>query len=282
MHVGFGIPNDFTVIPNYESFPNGNNWFYPYVGAKNDGQIAAHTSHAIPYQFGSSVRIANLPNNETLAPYVTVSTFGSYVYAIKPNIHSSGAFTVPSTLGYASVNLDDSVIGLDAGNVDNDSGDEIVAGTWLDTGGRTQWTGSQPWLSNRAHVHILKAPISGTSPRIFTEQARLDGDDLCGQGQGIGSGVTGVKIDDVDGDGRNEIWAGDAVGHIYLFRRHAGTSLAWSCIFRSDDLGAYVGRYNGIYPIKDLAGHTARLVIMTAGYVYAFDVAWNSLGPPPP
>ena len=54
-----------------------------------------------------------------------------------------------------------------------------------------------------------------------------------------------------------------------------------AAIFRSDDLGAYVGRYNGIYPIKDSSGHTVRLVVMTAGYVYAFNVAWDQVWGPP-
>jgi hypothetical protein len=41
----------------------------------------------------------------------------------------------------------------------------------------------------------------------------LSGDDLEGTPRsGLNSGVFGVRIDDVNNDGRNEIWAGDASG----------------------------------------------------------------------
>ena len=94
---------------------------------------------------------------------------------------------------------------------------------------------------------------------------------LLGPGNGLSSGVYGVRIDDVNGDGQKEIWCGDAAGHLYLFQRLAGT---FRCVFRSDDLAPYVGYHNNLFPIKNGAGKTVRLAAVSPGYVMLFSVKW--------
>jgi hypothetical protein len=103
--------------------------------------------------------------------------------------------------------------------------------------------------------------------------ADLNADDRYGEGHGIGAGVLGVKIDDVNADGQPEIWCGDAAGHIYLFHWAGGK---WRCFYRTRQLGAYPGWYNNIFPIKaEFPGPvTTKLVVASPGYVMAFDVKY--------
>lgn len=102
----------------------------------------------------------------------------------------------------------------------------------------------------------------------------LTGDDLLGSGNGIGAGVTGVRIDDVNADGLPDIWCTDAIGHIYLFKQ-TPTGLPWSCVYRSQDLGTCPGYYNQIYVMKDTSHKTVKLIVVSSGYVMAFNVDPN-------
>ena len=98
-----------------------------------------------------------------------------------------------------------------------------------------------------------------------------DGDDLLRAGNGIGAGVTGVKIDDVNHDGLPDVWCTDAIGHIYLFKQTA-TGTPWHTFYRSTDLGACPGLYNQIYVMKNAQLKTTKLILVSSGYVMAFDV----------
>jgi len=48
--------------------------------------------------------------------------------------------------------------------------------------------------------------------------------------------------------------------------------MRWKCLYRSRDLGPYPGIYNNLYPIKDSTGKTVKLVLLSAGYGYCFNV----------
>lgn len=91
-------------------------------------------------------------------------------------------------------------------------------------------------------------------------------------------GVTGVKIDNVDGDDDNEIWCTDATGYIYLFAKD--TNDDWGCVYRSDDYCAYPGFYNNLHPVKDGAGKTVKLAVQAPGYFFLFDVDSTQVGNP--
>lgn len=85
----------------------------------------------------------------------------------------------------------------------------------------------------------------------------LDGDNLCGTGQGIGSGVA----------------CNDAAGHVYLFSQWDtvnNVQVPWRCVFRLDDHVPYAGFYNNIYPIKGANNQTKMLVLVSPGYVVAY------------
>lgn len=191
-----------------------------------------------------------------------------------------------SNLSFASNDLGTHVVGLDAGNlrtkvgvgVDSDTVVEIAVGTLVDTGDYVDWNSGSAPTRNRGKLYVLnpQPSASGTNgPFLVTE---LNGDDLLGVGNGIGTGVTGVKIDDVNGDGLNEIWCGDAVGHLYLFKWDGFLS-QWRCIYRSKDLGCFPGCYNNLYPIKDTATNkTEKLLVVSAGYVMLLKLDRTKLG----
>lgn len=107
---------------------------------------------------------------------------------------------------------------------------------------------------------LLVVPACATAP-ISNE--------LLGAGSGIGAGVTGIRIDDVNNDGVKEIWCTDAIGHVYLFRMTNGN---WSCFYRSTDLGACPGLYNQIYVMKNSFLKTTKLILLSSGYVMVFTV----------
>ncbi len=127
-----------------------------------------------------------------------------------------------------------------------------------------------------AHANLLDPSPSQGKLNV----TMLDGDDLLGTGNGIGPGVLGVRIDDVDGDGTNEIWCCDAVGHVYLFRYLVSVpvgspwAVGWNCVYRSGDLGIYPGFYNNLFPIKGGVDgrQTVKLAVVSPGYVMAFGV----------
>jgi hypothetical protein len=117
---------------------------------------------------------------------------------------------------------------------------------------------------------IVLDPAIGQTPSLAAEAVTI-GPPIFSQDAGLGSGIWGVKLDDINGDDVPEIWCGDALGHIYCFRRK-NTSLTYELFYRSEDLGAYTGLYNNLFPVKNGAGKTIRLVVVSAGYVMAFDV----------
>ncbi len=258
-------------------------WWYPRVGsAIVDDQISSNCQSAHELSLGTSMKIGMIRTSsmatETTAHVIVGITCG-YVYAIEP----LGVRPVPNQLGgitselrHLSTHLGTFVIGLDADDLDGDESngdvdDEIVCGTWLDTGTFTDWNQTPPDLSkNRAHLYILDPNVLASGPAFLTQAEVLDGDDLAGPGLGISSGVTGVKIDDVDGDGDSEIWCSDATGYLYLFAKD--DSEVWHCVYRSDDLCAYPGFYNNLHPIKGEDGETMKLAVQSPGYFFVFAV----------
>ncbi|MEW6744753.1 MAG: hypothetical protein AB1486_18525 [Planctomycetota bacterium] len=268
---------DGFVIPKVSgTFDNGNpnDWWYPKVGDDRiEGQIANVAQGVLGIYQGSSMKVAHLPDPDNpggaLTEHIVTGTNGGLVYAIKPG-HQTGTNSTPSELHYASDNLGWFVIGMDAANLDEDPEDEIVVGTWLDSGTFQDWRNQMP-DRNRGHLLILDAD---PAQHHLTLLADLDFDDVAGSGLGITSGVLGVKIDDVNGDGTPEIWAGDAAGYLYLFEKQVG---GWAGRFRSPAIGSYPGLYNNLFTVKDGEGHTIRLVLASCGYVMAFDVNWQRL-----
>ena len=276
---GFTPPPD----PNNYFFDNGGGgaalpgWWYPRIGAILDGQIASNCQSAHELSLGCSMKVANIrssPEASTATPHVLVGTTGGYVFAILPTVPGpvkGDMGGVASQLRHRSTHLGIFVNGLAAGNLDGDIDDEIVCGTWMDAGTYQDWDPLAPDLTkNRAHLHVFDPVVTGGTNSLLSTVAVLDGDDLAGPGRGIGAGVTGVRIDDVDGDGEAEIWCSDAAGYIYLFGRDS--SGTWRCAWRSDDLCAYPGFYNNLHPIKGEGNVTTKLVVQSPGYFFVFSV----------
>ena len=160
-----------------------------------------------------------------------------------------------------------------------DGDDEILAGCWIDPGSFDQWVNNEK-DKNRGLLYLPNSPSSGgvqQTPDILDVE-RVTGDDLEGSaGFDLSSGVFGVKIDNVDGVGRPEIWCGDAAGHLYLFQWD-GSDLQWKLAFRSEHQGGYVGAYDNIFPIKnESSGATEKLIVASSGYVMALDVDASQL-----
>ena len=232
-----------------------------FAGEGIDNIIA--TDHHVHKDYKPTIAALGLSN------FVT-GTIGGNVYAIP-----TSEIETASVVKYVSPDLGWNVIGMDAGQLDGDPEDEVVVGTWIDDGSYDDWDDYLNSVSgadkkNRGGLYILDADMaSGTWVLPLT---RLDADDLAGLPArgGIGSGVFGVKIDDVDADGTAEIWASDATGHIYLFRKDGGGQ--WTTFFRSADLAPYPGIFNNIYPVKNSAGKTKKLIVVSSGYIMAFKV----------
>jgi hypothetical protein len=280
----FQVPRD-PSIP-YGDFRPGSDWWYPAIGANRmTGQIASYEQSVASQMLGTSMKAVELRKTSGASPtwHVVHGTYGGYVYAVEPGITVTSD-TRDSNLSFVSPDLGWQVIGLDAGDLDNDGENELAVGTMLGTGDFVDWdTGVA--TKNRGHLYVLKPqPSAGGSNGSFTV-TDLNGDaQLGGPGAGIGAGVIGVKIDDVNNDGQKEIWCGDGIGHLYLFRRDPGSGV-WTCIYRSGDLGCFPGAYNNIHPIKETStssanyGKTVRLLVSSPGYVMLFQVDPNALLP---
>lgn len=276
---GFIIPDDPAPSPY---FHNGTaDWFLPKVGPNRiTGQIANATqSVKIGWCDGTSMTSALLKDpqspEEPAKRHVVAGTMGGYVYAIlpgsnPPHVPMQGLASLESSLSYASPDLGWNVLSLDAGKIGpDDEEDTIVAGTWIDDGSFYDWKDITCYKKNRGHLLLLRP--DGANPGRLKVEADLNADDLMmGIRQGIGSGVAGVKLDDVDGDGTKEIWCGDAIGYMYLFYRDGSND--WHCAYRSSNLGAYPGINGNIYPVKDHQGRTVELVVVGSGYVNRFEV----------
>ena len=284
---GFSVPRDGAIA--YDDFrPGLDDWWYPVIGPKRlSGQIANYSQSSLGFQLGTSMKKVDLTKSlgGSPSPHVVVGTVGGFVYAIEPGIGSPvNTYQRTSNLSFASDDLGTHVIGMDAGELltpdATDPDPEIVVGTLIDTGDYVDWSGGS-LARNRGKLTILNPqPTVSGSNGTFTV-LELDGDDLLGAGNGIGAGVTGVKIDDVNGDGTNEIWCGDAVGHLYLFKWDPANPAAnkWRCIYRSKDLGLFPGCYNHLFPIKDsTTGKTEKLLVVSPGYVMLFDLDRSKLG----
>lgn len=278
---GFNVPVD----PNtpFQNF-SGADWWYPRVGANRlSGQISCYSQSAVPIAYGTSMKMAMIRPDSgatSTVPHVVVGTNGGFVFAIQPGPQPPPTQMGPcnSTLAYASTCLGSYVIGMDTGNLDGDVDidDEIVCGEWMDKGTFVDWQNNVV-TKNRAHLRILDpVPVLGGSVAGFNV-TDLTGDNVLGSGNGIGAGVTGVKIDDVDHNGVPEIWCTDAIGHLYLFRRSVGV---WTLFYRSTDLGACPGLYNQIFVMKDSSHLTKRVVLLSSGYVMAFEVDPSLLAQP--
>jgi hypothetical protein len=268
---GFTIPPDPTIPYASSGTGYGSGWWYPTVGTNFlTGQIGNHTQSVFQLGLGTSMRKAEIRQNSsapTTTPHIIVGTNGGYVYGIEPGTNNSPANgNQVSTLRLASPDLGSFIIGLDVGNLDADIDDEVVCGSWIDTGTYVDWLNGTV-AKNRAHLYILD-PVPGGPFNNFNVQA-LDADNPPGSGNGIGSGVTGVRIDDVNADGVKEIWCSDAIGHLYLFSHKAGP---WTCVYKSADLCAYPGSYNNIFPIKNSGAPTTKLAVVAPGYVIEFSV----------
>jgi hypothetical protein len=260
----------------YANFSAGaNGWWYPTVGPHFlTGQIADSSQSTSGQSLGTSTTHALLGPTPGATPveHVVVGTDNGFVFAILPGPANTSGGLVSSSISYASHNLGSYVVGLDTGTLLDSGGTpttEIVCGTWIDNGNYVDWLNGTA-SKNRGHLHILK-PNSSSGFDVTT----LDGDDLCGTGQGIGSGVAGVKLDDVKGNGHFEIWCTDALGHVYLFSQWDSLNnvqVPWHCVFRSDDHVPFAGFYNNIYPVKGGQGQTKMLVLVSPGYVVAYGV----------
>ena len=268
---GFTIPPDPTIPYASSGSGFGSGWWYPTVGANFlTGQIANHTQSVFQLGLGTSMRKAEIRQNSgatQTVPHVIVGTNGGYVYGIEPGTNptpSNG--NQVSTLRLASRDLGSFVIGLDVGNLDADIDEEVVCGSWIDTGTYVDWLNGVVGR-NRAHLCILDPVPGGPFPNFNVLE--LDADNPAGSGNGIGAGVTGVRIDDVNADGVKEIWCSDAIGHLYLFSQKNGP---WTCVYKSADLCAYPGFYNNIFPIKNPGAPTTKLVVVAPGYVMEFSV----------
>lgn len=270
----------------------GTGWWYPRVNtaAYMDGQIASTSQSAHPLSLGTSMKRAQIwssdpaDSGQATVTQIVVGTTGGYVYCIRPGATSfSGAVNgeLPSKLMHVSPKLGTYIVGLDVGDVDGDPDQEIVCGSWLDDGSFGDWvswnaSGAAP-EKNRGHLYILD-PVHSGAPATMTILEDLQGDDLFGARQGISSGVFGVKLDDVDGDGDNEIWCGDAAGRIYLFGNDVSPNAGWRCVYRSDVVAPYVGCYNNLHPIKGEAGETVKLLAQSPGYLTLFEVDHAAVG----
>ncbi|MEW6747341.1 MAG: hypothetical protein AB1486_31810 [Planctomycetota bacterium] len=259
----FDVPIDETVNTDF-----GNEQAWPYMSEpRYHGQVSTSSPFS-QRTFGNSVRIAFLPKGtETEWLHVVVGTLGGFVYAADPTAPS------PDGLTYDSRDLGWAVIGLDIGDLDGDGKNEILAGTWLDTGGLDEL---ENLLRNRGQLTLLRPPATGHEFEAQTIDLTLADEDP----GPFGAGVFGIRIDDIDGDdaagGYPEIWVTDARGYLHALWFNPLTQ-RWECFYRTRGLGMYAGIYNKIYPYREWNEQLQRLqttwlVVETPGYVYRFQV----------
>jgi hypothetical protein len=252
---GFEVPVD----PIHWSDPQtGSPW--PWEGANRySGQVTA--TYPLPGRWtGNSVKVADLTVGGQTSRHVIVGTFGGFVYALEIDSHQD-----PHALSRYTNDLGWGVVGLDVGDIDGDQENEIVAGTWLDTGSLADYMAGLE-DRNRGQLLILDEPLLPGGAMAVTpiDPAPFK----------FAAGVLGVVLDDINGDGKNEIWCGDGLGYLYVFARDDGG--VWRLIFRTRGLGPYPGYYNKIFPgevdPRSETSVTTHLAVVTPGTIYRFEV----------
>ncbi|MEW6747581.1 MAG: hypothetical protein AB1486_33030 [Planctomycetota bacterium] len=272
----FNIPIDETVHDRWDHTggpPEGS--LYPYVdySARYSGQITTDDGIQGRRDMGNSVKTGifrNRSGNDT--PHVVTGLLGGFVYVIDP--------AQPDFLGlsYWTRDLGWIAMGLDVGNVEYDSRNEIVVGTFTDKGSLQDYKNdfaANNFSHNRGHLYILHPDAA---PQELTP---TDVDIAPPRGpHRFSLGVFGVKVDDINNDGHAEIWCGDGQGYVYALGKNPATQ-QWECFFRSRSLGVYAGFRNLIFPVKVVSGpdqgKTEYLVVVTPGYVYRFAVDFSAV-----
>jgi hypothetical protein len=255
--------------------PTSAGWWYPTIGPSFiDGQVESHWQSATYQGLGTSMKTAMLEPADapdTTRRHLVVGTNGGFVYAIEPGAQvapGQPGDKVTSRLAYATPDLGSFIVGLDCGDLTGDGIDEIVCGCWIDDGSYVDWSAAQ-LDKNRGKLYVIDTTlppvVGGPGIKALTGDASFPS-----PGDGIGAAVFGVKIDDVDNDGTKEIWCTDQF-HVYLFHFDA-TSGLWKVATRSADLGCFPGSYNNLFPFKNAAGETVKLVVVSPGYVMEFEV----------
>ena len=282
---GFFLPYD-SDSGYFRRTTGGNldDWWYPRIGDDRfSGQIAntlQGVSFLSNYHGTSMIKEVELidPDTQTLEEYIVTGTMGGYVLAI-PTPSTSDVQNGNVELHYSSPDLGWYAVGLDAADLDswNDPTDfehEIVVGTMVDDGNFDDWvawdTGGAQDHKNRGGLYILDV---NPTTQTWDPPIQIKGDDLDNAPRsGLGCGILGVKIDDVNNDGVPEIWASDAIGHLYLFQQDSNGD--WETLYRSQDLSPYAGLYQNIYPVKDPEDNnkTKRLFVVSGGYIMGFKV----------
>jgi hypothetical protein len=271
----FGITR-VTWLRELETFKLGTNEKdldedYPPVEGPNkrDGQIS--TTQTASTYLGHVVKVGLLRalDGSGSVPHVIVGTAGGLVYAVDPTKPN------PSGLSYYTHDVGWNVIGMDIADLDDDGFNEVIIGIWLDKGDLLDFQAdpNDP-QRNRGHLVILKTPTTGTfSVAQKLQEIHYTFDTGIDAGP-ITSGIFGIKVDDIDGDGTKEIWVGDAIGYLYAVQVVDKQNLTLRSFYRSKGLGVYAGLYNNIFPVKEDGVHTNKLVVFTSGYAYRFSVAW--------
>ncbi|MEW6741844.1 MAG: hypothetical protein AB1486_03710 [Planctomycetota bacterium] len=256
-------------LDTFDVPPEPGQEFLPWIGPnKYRGQVSTQCHLRSHMYHGHSCRVADLPRNGSQVAHVVVGTIGGLVYAVDPTAEDNA-------LSYYSHDLGWHIVGMDIADLDGDGENEVLVGNFMDTGTWRDFRDRRP-NTNQARLYILDPDpaFRGTARLFRTTKINISG--VGAESFGFTSGLFGVKIDDIDGDGDFEIWCGDAAGFVYALYFDATASRTWKCFYRTESLGTYAGAYNTIFAIKedpeDPHSRTKNLVVFTSGYVYRFDV----------
>ena len=204
---GFHVPR--PSLGDYYDNGQARDWCFPKVGDQRiSGQIAALQQGVQQGFGGTSMHAAELQCAACgLVPHLITGTLGGFVYAVHPGKRDpANPASAPSELSYASEALGWNIVGMDCGDIDPDAGDgiEIVVGCQLDTGTYEDHLAGDR-SRNRGLAYILKAEAAGPGEEVgkLRVHRELTADRfLGGPGQGLTTGVFGICVDDVNGDGQ--------------------------------------------------------------------------------